>query len=209
MTPTVVSWTAIAQFSSVQSLSRVQFFVIPWTQVYQASLSITNSQSWPKLMRVGSVMPSSHLILCRPLLLLPPIPPSIRVFSNESGLRMRWPKYWSFSLGISPSNEHPGLVSFRMDWWVSFRMDWWVSFRMDWWISLQSKGLARVFSGFLKSWPVGRTASYSSCHQNLRDHLRMEQKEKRQRTELEKNSLGLLDQDMPEVSAFLSIPFII
>ena len=144
-------------------------------------------------MCIESVMPSSCLILCCPLLLLPPIPPSIRVFSNESGLRMRWPKYWSFSLSISPSNEHPGLVSFRMNWWIS----------------LQSKGLARVFSGFLKSWPVGRTASYSSCHQNLRDHLRMEQKEKRQRTELEKNSLGLLDQDMPKVSAFLSIPFII
>ena len=82
----------------------------------QASLSITNSQSSLKLMSIESVMPSSHLILCRPLLLLPPIPPSIRVFSSESTLHMRWPKYWSFSFSISPSNEHPGLISFRMDW---------------------------------------------------------------------------------------------
>ena len=81
-----------------------------------AFLSITNSWSSPKLMSIESVMPSSHLILCRPLLLLPPIPPSIRVFSNESTLCMRWPKYWSFSFSISPSNEHPGLISFRMDW---------------------------------------------------------------------------------------------
>ena len=88
----------------------------PWTTAYQSSLFITNSRSLPKLMSIQSVMPSSHLILCRPLLLLPPIPPSIRVFSNESALRMRWPKYWSFSLSISPSNEHPGLISFRMDW---------------------------------------------------------------------------------------------
>ena len=82
----------------------------------QASLSITNSRSSLKLMSIESMMPSSHLILCRPFLLLPPIPPSIKVFSNESTLRMRWPKYWSFSLSISPSNEHPGLISFRMDW---------------------------------------------------------------------------------------------
>ena len=82
----------------------------------QASLSITSSQSSPKLMSIESVMPSSHLILCRPLLLLPPIPPSIRIFSNKSTLRMRWPKYWSFSLSISPSSEHPGLVSYMMDW---------------------------------------------------------------------------------------------
>ena len=88
----------------------------PWITACQASLSITNSWSLPKLMFIESVMPSSHLILCRPLLLLPPIPPSIRVFSNESTLHMRWPKYWSFSLSISLSNEHPGLVSFRMDW---------------------------------------------------------------------------------------------
>ena len=103
-------------FSSVQSLSHVQFFAIPWTTARQAFLSITNSQSLPKLMSIKSVMPSSHLILCRPFLLLPPIPPSIRVFSSESTLRMRWPKYWSFSFSISPSKEHPGLISFRMDW---------------------------------------------------------------------------------------------
>ena len=102
--------------SSVQLLSRVWLFVTPWTAACQASLSITNSRSLPKLMSIKSVMPSSHLILCHPLLLLPPIPPSIRVFSNESTLHMRWPKYWSFSLSISPSNEHPGLISFRMDW---------------------------------------------------------------------------------------------
>ena len=90
--------------------------VTPWTAGHQASLSITNTWSSPKLMSIESVMPSSHLILCCPLLLLPPIPPSITVFSSESTLHMRWPKYWSFSLSISPSNEHPGLVSFRMDW---------------------------------------------------------------------------------------------
>ena len=101
------------QFSSVQSLSRVRLFVTPWIAARQASLSITNSRSSLKLMCIESVMPSSHLILCRPLLLLPPMPPSIRVFSNESTLRMRWPKYWSFSLSISPSNEHAGLVSFQ------------------------------------------------------------------------------------------------
>ena len=105
-----------AQFSSVQSLSRVRLFVTPWTAACQASLSITNSRSSLKLMSIESVMPSSHLILCRPLLLLPPIPPLIRVFSNESTLHMRWPKYWSFSFSISPSKEHPGLISFRMDW---------------------------------------------------------------------------------------------
>ena len=103
-------------FNSVQSLSRVQLFVTPWIATRQASLSITNSWSLPKLMPIESVKPSSHLILCRPLLLLPPIPPSIRVFSNESTLCIRWPKYWSFSFNISPSSEHPGLISFRMDW---------------------------------------------------------------------------------------------
>ena len=100
---------------SVQSLSRVQLFATPWIAACQASLSITNSQSLLKLMPTELVLPSSHLILCHPLLLLPPIPPSIRVFSNESTLRMRWPKYWSFSFSISPSNEHPGLICFRMD----------------------------------------------------------------------------------------------
>ena len=103
-------------FSWVQSLSCVWFFVTPWTAAHQASLSITNSQSLPKLMSIESVMPSNHLILCCPLLLLPLIFPSIRVFSNESVLHIRWPKYWSFSFNISPSNEHPGLISFRMDW---------------------------------------------------------------------------------------------
>ena len=104
------------QFSAVQSLSRVQLFATPWIAARQASLSITSSWSSFKLMSIKSVMPSSHLILCHPLLLLPSIPPSIRIFSNESTLRMRWPKYWSFSLSISPSNVHPGLISFRIDW---------------------------------------------------------------------------------------------
>src|SRR5574339_19054 len=104
------------QFSSVQSLSRVRLFATPWIAAHQASLSITNSRSSLRLTSIESVMPSSHLILCRPLLLLPPIPPKIRVFSNESTLRMRWPKYWSFSFSIIPSKEIPGLMSFRMDW---------------------------------------------------------------------------------------------
>ena len=115
---------------SVQSLSRVRLFATLCITACQASLSITNSWSSLKLMPIDSVMPSSHLILCHPLLLLPPIPPSIRVFSNESTLRMRWPKYWSFSFSIIPSKEIPGLISFRMDGWIS----------------LQSKGLSRVFS---------------------------------------------------------------
>ena len=100
---------------SVQSLSCVQLFATPWIAARQASLSITNSRNLPKLTSTESVMPSSHLILCRPLLLLPLIPPNIRVFSSESTLRMRWPKYWSFSFSIIPSSEHPGLI-FRMDW---------------------------------------------------------------------------------------------
>ena len=115
---------------SVQSLSRVQLFATPWTAVRQASLSITNSQNPPKPMSIVSAMPSNHLMLCLPLLLLPSIFPSIRIFSNESALHIRWPNYWSFSFNISPSNEHPGLISFRMDWLIS----------------LQSKGLSRVFS---------------------------------------------------------------
>ena len=118
------------QFSSVQPLSRVRLFVTPWIAARQASLSITNSWSSLRLTSIESGMPSSHLILCRPLLLLPLIPPSIRVFSNESTLHMRWPKYWSFSFSIIPSKEIPGLISFRMDW-------------LD---LLQSKGLSRVFS---------------------------------------------------------------
>ena len=103
-------------FSSVQSLSHVRLFVTPWTAACQASLSITNSRSLLKLMSFRSVMPSNHLILCYPLLLLPSIFPSIRVFSDESVFHSRWPKYWSFSFSISPSNEYPGLISFRKDW---------------------------------------------------------------------------------------------
>ena len=116
-------------FSSVQSLSHVRLFATPWIAAHQACFTITNSRSLPKLMSVELVMPSSHLIFCLPLLLLPLIPPS-RVFSNESALHMRWPKYWSFSFSISPSKENPGLISFRMDW-------------LD---LLASKGLSRVFS---------------------------------------------------------------
>ena len=102
--------------SSVKSLSHIQLFVTPWTAAYQVSLSITNSQSLLKLISIESVMPSNHLILCHPLLLPPSIFPSIRVFSNESVLHIRWPKYWSFSFSISPSNEYSQLISFRMDW---------------------------------------------------------------------------------------------
>ena len=110
------SFIKLRKGSSIQSLSRVQLLVTPWIAAGQASLSITNSRSSFKLTSIKSVMLSSHLIFCHPLLLLPPIPPSIRVFSNESTLHMRWPKYWSFSFSISPSNEHTGLVSFRTDW---------------------------------------------------------------------------------------------
>ena len=106
----------LIQLSSVQSLSRVWLFATPWIAACQASLSITNSQSTLKLTPIESVMPYSHLILCRPLLLMLPIPPSIRVISNESTLCRRWQKYWSFSFSIIPSKEHPGLISFRMDW---------------------------------------------------------------------------------------------
>ena len=116
-------------FGSVQSLSRVRLFATPWIAARQASLSIINSQNLLKLMSIELVMPSSHLILCRPLLLLPPIPPRVRVFSNESTLHMRWPKYWSVSFSIIPSNEHPGLIFI----WTG-------------WISLQSKGLSRLCS---------------------------------------------------------------
>ena len=106
----------VCSFSSVQSLSRVRLFATPWTAALQASLSITNSRSLLQIMSIESVMPSNHLVFCRPLLLPPSIFPSIRVFSNESVLRMRWPKNWSFSFSISPSTEHAGLISFRMDW---------------------------------------------------------------------------------------------
>ena len=119
-----------SKFSSVQLLSHVQLFVTPWTSEYQASLSNTNSQSLLKLMSIESVMTSSHLILCHPLLLLSSIFPNIRVFSNESTLCIRWPKYWSFSFSISPSNEYSGLISFRM-YWLDF---------------LASKGPSRAFS---------------------------------------------------------------
>ena len=125
--PEWIRFDGFAFVCSVQSLSCVRLFVTPWTAAHQASLSITNSQSSPKPMSIESVMPSNHLILCHPLLLLPPIFPSIRVFSNESALRIRWPQYWSFGFNICPSNEHPVLISFMMDW-------------------LQSKGLSRVFS---------------------------------------------------------------
>ena len=115
---------------SVQSLSRVQLFATPWTAASQVSLSITNFRSLLKLMSIESVMPSNHLILCCPFLLPPSIFPSIRVFPNESVLHIRWPKYWSCTFNISPSNEYSGLISFR---WTG-------------WISLQSKGLLRIFS---------------------------------------------------------------
>ena len=118
------------QFNLVQLLSRVRLFATPWIAACQASLSITKSPSSPKPMSIESVMPSSHLILCHPLLLMHPTPPSIRVFSNESACHMRWPKYWSFSFSISPSNEHPD----------------WSPLGWTGWISLQSKGLSRVFS---------------------------------------------------------------
>ena len=111
-----ISFLSCIQFSSVQSLSRVQLFATTWTAAHQASLSITNSWSLLKLMSIELVMPSNHLILCRPLLLLPSIFPSIRVFSNESVLRIRWAKYWRFSFSISPSNEYSGLISLQMDW---------------------------------------------------------------------------------------------
>ena len=115
----ILEWVAISYFNQIrsdQSLSRVRLFATPWIAARLASLSITNSRSSLRLTSIESVMPSNHLILCRPLLLLPPIPPSIRVFSNESTLRMRWPKYWSFSFSIIPSKEIARLISFRMNW---------------------------------------------------------------------------------------------
>ena len=123
-------------FSSIQLLSRIQLFVTPWITGCQGSLCITNSQSSLKIMSIESVMPSNHLILCCPLL-PPSVFPSIMVFSSESVLLISWPKYWSFSFSISPSNENSGLISFRLDW---FHLGW-----TDW-ISLQSKELSRVFS---------------------------------------------------------------
>ena len=146
------------QFSSVQSLSHVRLFGTPWITARQASLSITNSWSSPRFTAIESVMPSSHLILCRPLLLLPPIPPSIRVFSNESTLRLRWLKYWSFSFCISPSKEDPGLISLG---WTS-------------WISLQSKGLSRVFSNTTvqKHHFFGAQLLHSPTLTSIHDHWR-------------------------------------
>ena len=126
----ILNVIACFQFSSVQLLSRVKLFATPWTVAHQASLSITNSRSLLKLMSIELVMPSSHLILCRPLLLLLPIPPSTRVFSNESALRMRWPKYWSFSFSIISPKKSQG----------------WSPSEWTGWISLQSKALSRVFS---------------------------------------------------------------
>ena len=125
-----LKWTLIQYVVVVQSLSHVWLFVTPWTAAHQASLSITNSRSLPKVMSIELVKLSNHLNFCHPLFLLPSIFPSIRVFSNESVLCTRWPKYWSFSFTISPSNEYSGLVSFMIDYWIS----------------LQSKGLSRVFS---------------------------------------------------------------
>ena len=118
------AWHPAVQFNSVQSLSRVQLFATPWTAVHQASLSITNSQSLLKLMSIELVMPSNHLVLCRPHLLLPSVFPSIRIFSNESVLCIRWPKDWSFSFSIIFSNEYLGLISFMMDWFDLLAVQW-------------------------------------------------------------------------------------
>ena len=126
-------------FSSVQSLSRVRLFATPWIAAHQAPLSITNSRSSLRLTSIESVMPSSHLILCRPLLLLPPIPPSIKVFSNESTLHMRCPKYWSFSFSIIPSKEIPELISFRMDWSDRVPDELWREVQIKRWYCLLAK----------------------------------------------------------------------
>ena len=143
------------QFRSVQSLSCVRLFATPWTAARHVSLSIINSQSPPKPMSIESVMPYNHLILCRPLL-LPSVFPSIRVFSNESALRITWPKYWSFSFSISPSNEYSGLISFRIDWFDL----------------LQSKGLWRVFSNTTvqKHQFFSAQPSYSLTLTSIHDH---------------------------------------
>ena len=133
-------WPHLGQFSLVQSLSHFRLFATPWNTAHQASLSITNSQGLLKPMSIKLLMPSNHLILCHPLLLLPPIPPSIRAFSSESTLHMRWPKYWSFSFSISPSSEHPGPISFRMDWLDLLAV--WVT-RMQMWANLFAVGVDR------------------------------------------------------------------
>ena len=145
--PSAFSASSTIQFSSVQSLSHVRLFVTPRTEARQASLSITNSRSSPRLMFIESVMPSNNLILCHPLLFLPSIFPSIRVFSNESALPIRWPKYWSFSFNISPSNEHPGLISFRIDW-------------LD---HLEVQGVTYVFSNFRASYKFQNHQNRPSC----------------------------------------------
>ena len=142
----VVITTQIKCFRSLQSLSRVRLFTTPWIATLQASLSITISRNSLKLMSIKSVMPSRHLILGSPLFLLPQIPPSIRVFSNESTLRMRWPKYWSFSFCIIPSKEHPGLISFRMDW-----LDSQESFPTPQFKSINSSALSLLHSPTLTS----------------------------------------------------------
>ena len=141
-------WTGPVSFvfSSVQSLSCIRLFVTPWTSAHQASLSITNSRSLPRPMSIESVMPSNHLILRRSLLLLPSIFPSTRVFSNESALRIRWPKYWSFSFRINPSNEHPGLISFRMDWFC------FTSIQNQFWGTKLLKGKCFLFLVLLNWW---------------------------------------------------------
>ena len=142
------------QFSSVTQLC---LFATPWITARQASLSITNSQSLLKLMSIKSVMPSSHLILCHPLLLLPPIPPSIRVFSNESTLCMRWPKYWSFSFSIGPSNEHPGLRSFRMDWLYLLAVQGTLKSLLQHHsskASIFSAQLSSQFNSYIHTWPL-------------------------------------------------------
>ena len=154
------------RFSSVKSLSRVWLFATPWIAARQASLSTTNSQSSPKLMSIELAMPSSHLILCSPLL-LPPIPPSIRVFSNESTLCMRWPKYWSFSFSIIPSKEHPGLISFRMGSYLSI-------------ITLNIKGLnAPIKRERVAEW-IQKWDPYTCClqetHLKIRDTYRLKLK---------------------------------
>ena len=142
---------SIATFSSVQLLSRVRLFETPWTAVHRASLSITNSWSLLKLMSIGLVMPSNHLILCRPLLLLPSIFPSIKVFANESVLHIRWPKYWSFSLNISPSNEHPGLISLRMAWLDFFTVQGTLESSPTQFKSINSSALSFLYSPTLTS----------------------------------------------------------
>ena len=153
-------------FSSVQSLRRVRLFATPWTAAYQASLSITNSRSLLKLMSIESVMPSNHLFLCRPLLLLPSIFASIRVFSNESALHIRWPKYWSFSFSISPSKEHSGLISFRVDWLDLLARDSQESSPIPQFKSINSSALSFMIQLSHLYMTTGKTiASYRQCSQ--------------------------------------------